>query len=428
MNRNQFLKNSAILGFGTLIPQKPIAPQKLSLEKIEELKQYDFSDPTNEEIWQKVQELFPSKPNFIQLEHGYFSHAFKNVINKDGEELQLIQNESSYFMRVKQEELIENTRTDLANYLGFDKNELAITRNTTESLNILFNGLDWNKNDEVIIGNQDYGSMVESLNQISLRFKIKVKIAQIPINPQTDEEIIEAYIKLITSKTKLVLLTHLINLSGQIIPIEKINQRIKQINNKIITVSDSAHSVSHISFDFKESKIDVFAGSLHKWTCCTIGLGFLKIKKELIPQIWPLFGDTGYSKDNIKKLEHFGTRPIQVYSALREAISNNKIFGSIKNKEARLRYLHQYWRNKTDLEKYYFNTPEQESRYAAIANIGSKFSSIKTPSDFSNKLWNDHKIFTVAIDHEVIKGIRITPHLSTSIKELDQLVIALNKL
>ncbi len=428
MNRNQFLKNAAFLGLGPIFPNLSNSNHRTYQEILFEIKKLDFSDPKDEKTWAKAQDLFPKKPDFIQLEHGYFSHAFLNVLEIENKELEIIQKESSYYMRIKQEELLENSRLKLSQYLGFEKEELAITRNTTESLNIVFNGIDWKKNDEIIIGNQDYGSMVESINQLAQRYHIKVKIAQIPINPTNDEEIISAYTQLINKKSKLVLITHLINLSGQIIPIEKINDQIKKIDHRIITVSDSAHSVSQIDFDFKNSKIDIFAGSLHKWTCCSIGLGFLKIKKELIPQIWPLFGDTNYPKDNIRKFEHFGTRPLQVYKALNTAIENNSVFGSIKNKELRLQYLQQYWRNKVDLQKFSFNTPQDEKRYAAISNIASRLEQYKLPQNLSEFLWKEYRIFSVAINHEIIKGVRITPHLTTNIEELDQLVYALNQL
>lgn len=428
MNRNQFLKNSAFLGLSPIIPKAIAIEKHFSQEILAEIKMLDFSNPKDEKAWGKAQDLFPPKPDFIQLEHGYFSHAFLNSLEAENKELNIIQNESSYYMRVKQEELLENCRIKLSEYLGFQKEELAITRNTTESLNIVFNGIDWKKGDEVIIGNQDYGSMVESINQLAQRYQIKVKIAQIPINPNNDEEIISAYTRLISKKSKLVLLTHLINLSGQIIPIEKINIQIKKINQQIITVSDSAHSVSQIDFDFENSNIDIFAGSLHKWTCCSIGLGFLKIKKELISQIWPLFGDTNYPKDNIRKLEHYGTRPLQVYKALGAAIENNSVFGSVKNKESRLRYLHQYWRSKIDLEKFSFNTPQDDKRYAAISNISSNLEKYKFPQNLSEFLWKNHQIFCVAINHEIINGVRITPHLTTNLDELDQLVFALNQI
>lgn len=391
---------------------KPLMPAK-SAEK----------DPvTDEEYWNGIRQMYQYPPGFINLENGYFSPSPLSVLDFHWKRQQYINGKTSWFMRREQEKSIEDARKALSAFLGCDAEELAITRNTTEALNTLIMGFPWKKGDEVVIGNQDYGSMVEAFRQVEKRYGIKVREAQIPLHPLSDKEVIDAYISQCTKKTRLLHITHLINLTGQIIPVAAIAAEARKKVPGILVASDSAHAVAQIDFKIPDLNADFVGASLHKWLCNPLGVGFLWMRKQNIPNIWPLMGDTGIATNNIRRFEHQGTRPIHILETIAEAIRFHQAIGS-ELKEKRLRYLMQYWTEKvSELKGVKILTPMKGTdRSCAIANIAIDG---YTPDELSKYFLEKHKIFTVAINHPVVKGVRVTPHLYNSISELDALVEA----
>lgn len=386
----------------------------------------DFSDPTNEAAWAKIQALFPRVESFCQLENGYFSHASLPVRKFHQEREDYIQSRGSWFMRREQEASIEKGRTDLAAFFGWDPENLSLTRNTTESLNTVISGFPWKAGDEVVIGDQDYGSMNEAFEQAAQRYGVRLRVAKIPLVPQNAEEVVAAYLKEIGPKTRMLHLTHMINLTGQIIPLDQIISSARAQKSDLCIVVDAAHSVAQIDHSWKACDADVVAGSLHKWMCNPLGLGFLYMKTPWIPQIWPLMADRSIAQTNIRRFEHQGTRPIQTIEALSEAIKLNALMGGLKNKENRLRHLQQSWTNEfRTAGGFSINTPSYPGSSCALANVSVMG---KTPNELAAYFWDKHQIFTVAIDHPVVKGVRITPHLSNDIRDIVKLVRAMEGL
>lgn len=458
MNRKVFLKNSTkALAIG-------IIPSKLSSDTMKEHMNtndnWNYSNkdiqPNDEPIWNDISKIFPRNAGIVNLENGYFSHAALPVINFQQQWQNTINSEHSVFMRGNVNDLIEDTRNRFALFQQCNPESIAFTRNTTESLNIVIMGFPWNKNDEVIIGNQDYGSMVEAFNQASNRWGITIKTAEIPVDDCENYEdvVVNAYLKLITKQTRMIHLTHPINLNGQGLPISTLIEKIREINSNICIVVDAAHALSHFTETLGTMGADVIGSSLHKWTGNPLGLGCLFVSETWISQIWPLMGDTGFPKNNIRKFEHQGTRPIHSILSLNKAIEILEKIG-LSNRRNRLRYLKYIWQgNKialeniskeenfkldskiidsvhdlTKLKGLKFQHPlKTETLQGAISTISvSKF----TPEILQKRLIDDFNIFTVAINHPVIKGVRITPQLSNNINDvvkLNQAIFSLNTL
>jgi len=428
MERKSFITNSCILLTG--MPFQSLATNNLdneaSLPEISSLLNYSKTEETykDEEFWSVVRAMFRFPSDYINLENGYFSPQPMSTVQFHQAKEFDINKRTSWFMRVEQQEAVEKTRTALAKFLACDAEELAITRNTTESLNTIISGYPWKKGDEVILGNQDYGSMVAAFEQQAKRYGIVIKTAQIPLHPESDEEVIQSFISLITPKTKILLLTHMINLSGQILPARKI---IEAAHAKGVEVMvDAAHSVAQIDLAPGLLDADYVGASLHKWLCNPLGAGILMVKKKHILKIWPLFGDDDFPDDNIRKFQHQGTRAVQTVLSINEAIRFHEAIGSAL-KEKRLRYLKNYWVNKVkNLPHVTINTPlKREESSCAIVNFSVRN---YTPQQLASKLYDEFKIFTVAIDHPHIKGVRVTPHLYTALPDLDALSQAVEKL
>ncbi len=427
MNRKHFIYS---LGLGAVAPS--------ALKGGEWLEHVPKGNPKEEKFWEDLARSFPKYyqkggkqwgANIVNLENGYFSHMPPEVFLTHVAHQNHINDATSLFMRLEQQDEIEKSRLAFAQSQNLDPEELAFTRNTTESLNAVIMGFPWKAGDEVVIGNQDYGSMVEAFEQVSKRYGVVVKVANVPLSPETDEDVVAAYLKEMTLKTRMVHITHLINLSGQILPLQKVLNAVKAFKSDVMTVVDAAHSVNHVVLKMGDLlQADAIGASLHKWTCAPIGVGMLAVKKDWISQIWPLMGDSG-DPSNIRKFEHQGTRPINSIMALRKALDfGEKIGGAVPK-----------WNRLVSLRKLIlgsdgngFNVMESgtyqlvcdEDRLGAICCIKHKD---KTVQELQKDLMKEG-IFTVGIEHKVVQGVRITPHLSTSKSDALRLNSALAKL
>lgn len=427
MKRKHFIYS---LGLGA------VAPSVLSGSSLNE---WDLKgNPKDEKFWEDLAKKFPRlyqkgakhwDTNIINLENGYFSHQPPSVINAHTAYENHINDATSLFMRLKQQDEIERVRLEFAKSQNLNAEELAFTRNTTESLNIIIMGFPWKSGDEVVIGNQDYGSMVEAFEQVSKRYGVVVKVANVPLSPETDEDVVAAYLKEMSAKTRMVHITHLINLSGQIVPLQKVLSGVKSFNPEVMTVVDAAHSVNHVKFKVGDIKqADAVGASLHKWTCAPIGVGMLTVKTEWISKVWPLMGDSG-NPNNIRKFEHQGTRPINSIMALSDALKFAESIGGVEPKWDRLVSLRTLILGSQGDG---FNVRESgsyelvcsEDRLGAISCIRHTG---KTVQELQQDLMKEG-IFTVGIEHAVVKGVRITPHLSTLKSDAKKLNMALAKL
>jgi selenocysteine lyase/cysteine desulfurase len=376
-----------------------------------------------EDYWQTIRNDYKLKPDYINLENGYYSIMSQPVLNGYLKDLQTINMEGSYYMRTVQYENKHRSKERLAKLLGCSGEELIITRNTTESLDTIISGIDWKAGDEAIMAEQDYGSMLDMFKQQANRFGMVNKLISLPLNPQNDDEIIKLYENAITSKTKLIMICHMINITGQILPVKKICDMAHSKGVEVMV--DGAHAVSHIDFKISELNCDYYGSSLHKWLGVPLGVGILYVKKEKIKQIWPLFGEYGFKEDEIRKLNHTGTFSVASDIAINHAIDYNNAMG-IKRKEDRLRFLQNYWTSRIkEIKNIQLNTPTDPQRSCGIANVGIK--DLK-PSELAKILLQKYKIWTVAIDTSNVHGVRITPHVYTTTNELDKFVKALKEI
>ena len=325
-------------------------------------------------------------------------------------------------MRRKQADEHARVKKELADLAGATPEEIVITRNTTESLGTVTHGLDLAPGDEAVMCNQDYGSMLEQFRQQSRRRGLKCVEISVPLHPRDDDEIVGVYAAAITPCTKVMLVSHMINITGQILPVRKIADMAHARGVGVIV--DAAHSFAHVVFTAPELDGDYLDASLHKWLCTPLGAGLLHIKKDKIRTVWPLFGDTTNADDDIRKLERTGTKPQWTMLAISDAIRFHKMIGG-ERKEARLRYLQEYWTGKVrGMKNVYLNTPTGQ-RACAIANVGIDG---MTPPDLAAALLDRFRIYTVAINTAAVKGVRVTPHVYTTTGELDALVRAIGEL
>lgn len=377
----------------------------------------------DETFWAALRLKYRLKPDYINLEHGFYSIQSTEVLDAFIAAVREVNYQGSYYMRTVQAADKLAARTQLAALAGVTPEELIITRNTTESLDTVIAGYDWKPGDEAVMASQDYGAMLDQFALQAKRYGMVNRIVSLPNDPKSDDEIVQLYANAITPKTRLLLISHLVNITGQILPVRKITD---MAHAKDVPVAvDGAHAFAQLDYRIPDLGADYYAASLHKWLGVPLGAGLLYVKRDRIAGLWPLFGDMGFPDADIRKLNHTGTHPVHTDLAIQHAIAFHNSIGAART-EARMRYLQQYWTTKVrGVPNIIVNTPTDPMRAAGIANVGV---TTMPPGDLAKTLLDKYRIWTVAIDRENVRGARITPHLYTTPAELDVLVRALKEL
>lgn len=401
-------------------------PAAGQLEKL--VQQYEHLSPLalaeDEKFWEGVRGGYKLKPDYINLENGYYSFMPQETLENYIKHVREINYEAAYYMRTKRFDDKKIMAAKLADLAGCSTEELIITRNTTEALDTVIGGMHWQPGDEAVMAEQDYGAMLDMFKLVAKRHGVVNKIISVPNHPKDDNEIVDLYAKAITPKTKLLMVCHIINITGQIMPVKQICNMAHAFGVKVLV--DGAHAFAHFRYKIPDLGCDYYGTSLHKWLSVPLGAGFLYVKKENIKDIWPLLGPGQDKKDeDIYRLNHTGTHPCATDLTISDAIDFYQKLGP-ERKEDRLRYLQQYWTRKVrTLPNIILNTPEGDQRSCAIANVGIKG---MKPADMAKILLEKYKIYTVAIDYANVHGCRITPNVYTTPKDLDVLVNALKEM
>lgn len=378
---------------------------------------------SDEDFWMKVRGDYDIKPDYINLENGYYCFMPRHTMDHLVEHMRNVNYEGAHYMRTVQWENKKKVAGKVGEIVGCSADEVAITRNTTESLDLIIGGIHWNPGDEAVMAEQDYGAMLNHFEFVAKRFGVVNRRVSIPNHPKDDEEIVELYAAAITDKTRLLMVCHMVNITGQILPIRKIVDMAHARGVEVMV--DGAHAFSHIQFDMNDLDCDYYGASLHKWLSAPLGSGFLYVKREKIDSVWPLLAERDLEPNDIGRLNHIGTHPVHTDLAILDAIDYQNAIG-LGRKEARLKYLQHYWTSQLrDRPRVNVNTPADMSRHGAIGNVGIE--GIE-PADLATKLMEDYRIFTVAINRPGVRGLRITPNVYTTTGELDALVIAIGEL
>ncbi len=407
MNKRQFLKSTLGLSLAPSLAQLLAQPAAAD----------------DELYWAQVRKAYRIKPDYINLENGYYNILPEVTLEKHIQHIRDVNYQGAYYMRTMQFPNRKEMSKLVAEVVHCSPDDLILTRNTTESLDMIIGGFPWQVGDEAVYAIQDYGAMQDMFEQVARRHGVVLKKVSVPLHPANDEEIVELYANAITNKTKLLMVCHMVNVTGQILPIRKICDMAHAKGVEVMV--DGAHAVAHIEFNLPDLHCDYYGASLHKWLAVPLGVGMLYVKPEHVNKIWPVFAENEKAAKGIERLNHLGTNPVHAHLAIQDAVAFYHQLGPAR-KEARLRYLQQYWtkqvRNHPGI---LLNTPEDPKRHGAIANVG--VANLK-PAELAKRLLEEYQIYTVAIDGNGVHGCRVTPNVFTSTAELDQLVRALKAL
>ena len=377
----------------------------------------------DEAFWAAVRTQFRLTSDYVNLENGYYCFQPQPVLEAFIDNVRAVNLEGSHYMRTRQVDDKLRIRGRLAAFAGCSPEELIITRNTTESLDTVISGFDWKPGDEAVLAHQDYGSMIDMFKLQGRRFGLVNRFVDIPMDPKSDDEIVKVYSDALTHKTRLLMIPHMVNITGHILPVRTICDMAHARGVPVMV--DAAHTFAQLDHQLSDLHCDYYGASLHKWLATPLGAGILYVRRDRIEKLWPIFGDDSVPADDIRKLNHTGTHPVHTDLTIERSLAFHEMIGSAR-KEARLRYLQQYWTGRVrGMQKIVMNTPTDAKRSCAIANVGVQGI---MPGELARILLEKYQVYTVAIDGAGVRGVRVTPQVYTSTSDLDSLIHALKEL
>jgi selenocysteine lyase/cysteine desulfurase len=377
----------------------------------------------DEAYWREIQQAFTLDRTIINLNNGGCCPSPRVVHEAFKRYLDISNQAPVYHMWQVLEPNIESVRRNLAASFGCDPEELAITRNASEALQIAQLGIDLKPGDEVVTTNQDYGRMLDTWDQRARRDGIVVKKISFPVPPKTQNELAERLLAAVTPRTRVLHFCHITNLTGQIFPVKTIADAARA--KGIVTIVDGAHAFAHFPFKLSDLGCDYYGPSLHKWLLAPIGTGFLYVRRERIESHWPLTPANATRAKDIRKFEEIGTHPAANHNAISEALNFHDGIGA-ERKAARLRYLRNRWADRLKDDPHFrIHTnlaPEHSCAIGTVQTMGVPTGKV------GSELWDKWRIIATPIVHAEYEGLRVTPNVYTTVEEIDTFTDAMRKI
>jgi len=377
----------------------------------------------DEDFWAAIRNEFTTDHTVINLNNGHVSPAPRTVQEAMKRYLDY-SNMGPYHTMIQQlEPKVENARRMIAEAAGCDAEEIAITRNSSESLEIAQFGIELKAGDEVLTTNQDYPRMITTFETRVRREGIKFTQISFPVPVLSMDDLYQRFEKAVTPATKVILVCHITNRTGQIFPVRRIADMAHARGIKVIV--DGAHAFQQFPFKISDLNCDYYGVSLHKWTFAPVGTGFLYVNKARIKETWPLMAAGVRSDNDIRKFEEVGTHPAANHNAICEALIFNQNIG-IERKAARLRYLKDRWATRLAENKKVriLHNPDPEMS-CGIGMFGlTEGNDIRK---LTTALQTKYNIFTALSPHAEYTGMRITPSVYTTLREIDYFSAAVEK-
>lgn len=423
-SRRSFLSKAAMLSSTSLVPSlKAFSKEELLTFAVYKPEKSALELASDEDYWWQIQQAYTVSPQIINLNNGGVSPSPMVVQNAVDRYNKLANEAPSYYMWRIMDQGREPLRENLAKYAGVSAEEIAINRNATEAIDTVIMGLPLQRGDEIVMTRYDYPNMLHAWRQRELRDGIKINYVELDLPAEDTDLIVKKYLEQMTPRTKIVHITHIMNWNGQVIPAKRIADEAHKRGIEVLI--DGAHSFAHLEYKIPDLGGDYFGTSLHKWLSAPIGSGMLWMKKEKISKIFPLIPNDKPNSDNIRKFENLGTRPFMIEQAIGQALNFQLAIGNAR-KEARLRFLKDYWaKEASKMSKIKMNTSLKPEFSGALAHFSVEG---LEAGKMEGELFAKFKIHTSPTKWEKLDGVRVTPHVYTSIRDLDRLLEGVNHL
>ncbi len=374
----------------------------------------------DEDFWREIQQSFTVDRSIVNLNNGGVSPAPAAVQEAMKRHLDYSNEAPVYTMWRILEPQKEGTRQRLARAFHCDTEEIAIVRNASEGLQICQLGIDLEAGAEVLTTTHDYGRMLTTFRQRERREGIVLKQFSLPIPAEDPDVVVALFEENITPRTKVILMCHIVNITGQILPVKKVVQMARSYGIPVIV--DGAHSFAHWDFTHDDLDCDYYATSLHKWLFAPHGTGMLYVRQDKIKGLWPMMAANKNQDENIRKFEEIGTHPAANHLAIADALTFHQGIGP-KRKEERLKYLTNYWAEPLlKHERVVLHTSQKPGNSCGIGVV--QVEGVDSGA-IDRYMWDIHRIIITPIKHAEFEGLRITPNVYTTLEELDRFVEAM---
>ncbi len=411
---------AAATGFPLPVPR--LSETSRILESLAEHPGSPAEIATDETYWADVARAFTVDRSLVNLNNGGVSPAPGYVQEAMKQHLDYSNQAPVYTMWRILEPQREAVRQRVAREWGVHAEEIAFTRNASESLQTLQLGIDLEPGDEVLTTNQDYPRMITTFQQRERREGIVLKQFSIPVPAEDPADIVRRFEQRITPRTRLILMCHMINLTGQILPVREVVAMARRYNIPVLV--DGAHALAHFDFKISDLECDNYSVSLHKWLFAPHGTGLLYVRRGRIADVWPMMAAPEKMDDDIRKFEEIGTHPAAPYLAIAEALTFHQGIGG-KRKEERLVYLRDSWATRLlEHDRVRLHTSLQPGLACGIANV--EIEGID-PGELTTWLFSEHRIIVTPVMHDEFQGIRVSPSVYTTPEEIERFVAAMER-
>jgi len=372
---------------------------------------------TNEDFWITVQQAFTPDRSLINFNNGGVSPSPRIVQDACKRHHDQANTATGYMLWKVQAPQREVVRARVARHWGVDPEEIAFTRNSSESLQICQQGIDLERGDEVLTTTLDYPRMLTTFRQRERREGIKLVQFKIPIPCEDDDEIVRRFEQAITPRTRMILMSHIINITGQILPVKRVCDMARKHNGGIPVIVDGAHALAHFEFKIPDLACDYYGVSLHKWLHAPHGTGLLYVRRDKIKGLWPLMAAEEKQDDDIRKFEEIGTHAEAPFLGIGDALTFHQAVGGAR-KEARLRFLRDRWMRRLHATgKVHLHTSFDPHYSCGLGTV--QIEGIET-AKIVDHLWDKHRILVVGIKHDEFEGMRVTPSVYSTLEEVDR--------
>ena len=274
----------------------------------------------DERFWTMVKDQFLIRKNLIMLNAANLCPAPAVVQSRVIELTKNVDSDPSSANRAKFSELKEKSRTTLAEYVGAESDEIAITRNTSEGNNFVINGVTLGKNDEVIIWDQNHPTANIAFDVRAERYGYSVIRVSTPDNPEGPDDLIKPFVDAMTPRTKMLAFSHVSNVSGIRLPAKELCSIARK--NSFLTLVDGAQTFGTLPLDLHDMGCDFFTSSSHKWFCGPKEVGILYVRRDRIKSLYPSQVGVGWEsavKGGARKFDNLGQQDDSRVSAMFEA-------------------------------------------------------------------------------------------------------------
>lgn len=392
-----------------------------ALRRADERGRSPAEDARDEDLWAEIGRLFPVDRAVLNLNNGGVSPSPATALEAQRRYQEEANTAPAYTLWRHQEPRREAVRAQLAQAFGAEPDELAIVRNASEGLETLQLGRDLPAGARILCSDQDYPRMLTTFEQRAAREGLAIDRIALPTAAEDDEEILARYREAWHEQTRLVLVSHAIFLTGQVLPVGALQGLCRERGATLLV--DGAHAFAHLDFRLDELGVESYVTSLHKWLCAPHGNGLIYLQKHAIAEFWPLMAAAAEQKHDIRKFEETGTRPAAPALAIAESLALHQSIGAAR-KLARLYHLRDLWVRPllAASNRVHLHTSLTPGRSTAMALVS--FDGLD-PAALAGWLWDEHRILVTTIVHPQFSGLRISPSLYTTPAELARFVATL---